>query len=129
MMSCTPANLVATYQRLVKCGWLYGGIDPATGRTARPTKWTPVEQAIVIAELDDRHGTDDWTPAEIDAIRAEAVEILRGEHADPRNSALKSSAGNTSGVIRPPTDLHGVFRGKHPAGRLPKSRSPRSSGR
>ena len=46
----------------------------------------------MIADLDDEKGTADWTPAERDVIRAEAVEILRGQHACPDNSALEPPA-------------------------------------
>ena len=75
------ADLIATYRSLVKCGLLYGDID-------RPEVWTPRELAIVIAADDDRRGSDHWTPAELESIRAEAREILRAEHADARNSSL-----------------------------------------
>ena len=78
-LSIEIADLVAAFRRLKKLGWLNGGIDPDT---ARPI-YTPAEQAIVIAEVDDRRGAAQWTQAQDDTITAEAAEILRGQDAYP----------------------------------------------
>ena len=64
--------LVAAFRRLSKHGWLSQRIDPRTQYTMRPNRYTPAEQAVVIAELDWRKGFPGESAAERAAVQADA---------------------------------------------------------
>ena len=69
--------LVAAFRRLSKHGWLSQRIDPRTQYTMRPSRYTPAEQAVVIAELDWRKGFPGESAAEAAAIQADADRLRR----------------------------------------------------
>ena len=69
--------IVAAFRRLSKHGWLSQRIDPRTHYTMRPSRYTPAEQAVVIAELDWRKGFPDEPAAEVATIQADADRLRR----------------------------------------------------
>ena len=63
-ITTTTDALVAAFRRLSRSGWLSQRIDARTCYTMRPSRYTPAEHAIIVAEIDWRKGTLDESAAE-----------------------------------------------------------------
>ena len=85
--------LVAAFQRLSRYGWLSQRIDTRTCYTMRPTRYTPAEHAMVVAELNLRKGFLDQSAAEHASVEEDAARMRR-ERVEPATEPGPAEAEN-----------------------------------
>ena len=90
-ITTTTDALVAAFRRLSRSGWLSQRIDARTCYTMRPTRYTPAEHAVVVAEIDTRKGTLDESAAEHASVQEDAARMQQ-ERVEPATEPAPTDA-------------------------------------